>query len=138
MRKFKEKLYKWVFAVLAFSCLVFLTGITVVLFKEGYPIFLKINLFDFMFGKSWYPTYDPPEFGILSLIITDHRNTCSYTINSIRIFWDGHSSAVFTGFVAYTNRVVRFYRKFNLGYHGNTNRVQFIRRCAELRSQTFP
>jgi phosphate transport system permease protein len=23
----------------------------------------------FLFGKSWYPTYEPPEFGILPLIM---------------------------------------------------------------------
>ena len=65
----KEKTYQWVFAVLAFASLVFLIGIIVVLFKEALPIFRKVKVFEFIFGKSWYPTFDPPEFGILPLIL---------------------------------------------------------------------
>ena len=65
----KEKLYKWIFAILAFASLIFLIGIIIVLFKEALPIFKKIKVFDFIFGKSWYPTYEPPEFGILPLIL---------------------------------------------------------------------
>lgn len=65
----KEKLYKWIFTVLAFASLIFLVGIIIVLFKEGLPIFKKVRVLDFILGKSWYPTYDPPEFGILPLIL---------------------------------------------------------------------
>ncbi|MFA5336753.1 MAG: phosphate ABC transporter permease subunit PstC [Candidatus Omnitrophota bacterium] len=64
----KEKIYKWAFTVLAFSSLLFLTGITIILFKESLPLFQKVKFFDFIFGKAWYPTYEPPEFGILPLI----------------------------------------------------------------------
>lgn len=65
----KEKIYKWIFTVLAFSSLIFLVGIMLVLFKEGMPIFKKVPALEFIFGKSWYPTYHPPEFGILPLIL---------------------------------------------------------------------
>lgn len=65
----KEKIYKIIFTVLAFSSLVFLTGITVILFKEGLPIFKQVPFFKFIFGKFWYPTYEPAEFGILPLIL---------------------------------------------------------------------
>jgi len=64
----KEKLYKLVFAVLAFSSLMFLVGITIILFTEGLPIFSEIGIMKFILGKHWYPTYHPPEFGILPLI----------------------------------------------------------------------
>ncbi len=67
--KLKEKFYGFVFAVLAFSSLAFLVGITAVLFKEGLPVFGKIGPADFILGKYWYPTYDPPEFGIFPLIM---------------------------------------------------------------------
>ena len=69
MIRLKEKIYKWVFSVLAFSSLVFLIGIVFVLFKESMPIFSKVNIGNFVFGKFWYPTYSPPEFGILPLIL---------------------------------------------------------------------
>lgn len=69
MIKVKERLYKWLFAILAFASLVFLVGIVIVLFKEGLPIFKKVKVLEFLFGKFWYPTYDPPEFGIFPLIL---------------------------------------------------------------------
>jgi len=69
MTKIKEKLYKWLFAILAFASLVFLVGIVIVLFKEALPIFKKVKALDFLFGKFWYPTYAPPEFGIFPLIL---------------------------------------------------------------------
>lgn len=65
----KEKLYKRIFTILAFSSLVFLAGIVIVLFKEGLPVFKHVNVFKFLFGKAWYPTYSPAEFGILPLIL---------------------------------------------------------------------
>ncbi len=69
MVRVKEKLYKWLFATLAFASLVFLVGIVIVLFKEALPIFKKVKVLEFLFGKFWYPTYDPPEFGIFPLIL---------------------------------------------------------------------
>ena len=56
-----------VFALL--SCL-FLFGITITLFTEGLPIFKTVGFFKFIFGKSWHPTHEPPEFGILPLILS--------------------------------------------------------------------
>lgn len=68
-KRIKEKLYKWLFTILAFSSLVFLVGIVIVLFREGTPIFKDVGFFKFIFGQKWYPTYNPPEFGILPLIL---------------------------------------------------------------------
>ena len=65
----KEKIYKFIFGILAFSSLLFLVGITVILFTEGLPIFHETGIGAFIFGKAWYPTYDPPEFGILPLVV---------------------------------------------------------------------
>lgn len=65
----KENIIKSGFGVLAFSSLLFLFGITVILFKEGLPIFKYVKLFEFIGGKFWYPTYNPPDFGILPLIL---------------------------------------------------------------------
>lgn len=68
LQKIKESLYKWIFAVLAFSSLVFLVGIIITLFKESFPILVEVKLTSFLFGLSWYPTFDPPDFGIWPLI----------------------------------------------------------------------
>jgi len=67
--RIKEKLYQWIFSALGFSSLIFLLGIVIVLFKEGLPIFKSVSFSSFIFGKSWYPTYSTPEFGILPLIL---------------------------------------------------------------------
>lgn len=67
--RFKEKLYKWIFTILAFASLFFLVGIVLVLAKEGMPIFVKVSFTKFIFGRFWYPTYSPAEFGILPLIL---------------------------------------------------------------------
>lgn len=69
MGSIKERIYKWVFSSLAFASLVFLLGITIVLFREGLPVFKEVSLFDFIFGRLWYPTYEPADFGILPLIL---------------------------------------------------------------------
>ncbi|MBD3413563.1 MAG: phosphate ABC transporter permease subunit PstC [Candidatus Aminicenantes bacterium] len=69
MYRIKEKIYKGIFSFLAFASLIFLVGITTTLFLEGLPVFKEVGFFDFIFGKSWYPTYEPPEFGILPLIL---------------------------------------------------------------------
>ncbi|RLA93516.1 MAG: phosphate ABC transporter permease subunit PstC [Deltaproteobacteria bacterium] len=65
----KEEIYKYIFSILAFASLVFLLGITTILFKEGLPIFKEVGFIDFIFGKFWYPTYEPPDFGVLPLIL---------------------------------------------------------------------
>jgi len=69
MLRFKENLYRWIFTIMAFASLVFLVGIVTILFKEAFPIFKKIKVLEFIFGKYWYPTYQPPEFGIFPLIM---------------------------------------------------------------------
>lgn len=79
MPKFNEKIYKWLFIALAFSSLFFLVGIIIVLLKEALPIFSKVKLFDFLFGKYWYPTYSPAEFGILPLILA----SCVVTLGAL-------------------------------------------------------
>jgi phosphate transport system permease protein len=67
--KIKERIYRGVFTALAFSSLLFLTGIILLLLKESLPLFKHVNFFDFALGQSWYPTASVPEWGILPLIL---------------------------------------------------------------------
>lgn len=55
-----------IFASLAWA---FLLGIMIILFTEGLPLFREISPIKFLFGKHWYPVHEPPEFGILPLIL---------------------------------------------------------------------
>jgi phosphate transport system permease protein len=57
------------FLLVALASILVLTLIVLFLFKEGVPIFKDVSVKDFLFGKFWYPTYDPPEFGIFPLIV---------------------------------------------------------------------
>jgi phosphate transport system permease protein len=68
MQKIRENLYRYVFGILAFASLAFLVGIIITLFKEGLPLFKEISTKSFIFGRDWYPTYDPPDYGALPLI----------------------------------------------------------------------
>lgn len=68
-RILREGLYKWIFAILAFSSLIFLVGIIFTLLKESIPIFTSSSPARLLFGTFWYPTADPPEFGMWPLIV---------------------------------------------------------------------
>ena len=56
------------FAIALFSITI-LFLIVVFLFMEGAPILDRIGLGDFIFGRYWYPTDDPADFGIFPLIV---------------------------------------------------------------------
>ncbi|SFL50199.1 phosphate ABC transporter permease subunit PstC [Halanaerobium salsuginis] len=64
----KEKIIKNILLFFAFSSILFLTGIIIVLFKEGAPIFTKVGIHEFLFSSDWYPTYEPPGYGIFNLL----------------------------------------------------------------------
>ena len=68
-KKNKDKFLEWFFLIFAFLSNVFLIGIIIILFKEGLPLFKEVKVVDFLFGRHWYPTFDPPEFGALPLIL---------------------------------------------------------------------
>ena len=51
-----------------------LTGMTIMIFilfflaKESLPLLREARLSDILAGREWYPTYEPPEFGMLPLV----------------------------------------------------------------------
>ncbi|RKX58415.1 MAG: phosphate ABC transporter permease subunit PstC, partial [Thermodesulfobacteriota bacterium] len=93
MRKAKkENLIRGFFCLFALLSIFFLLGIVIVLFKEGLPIFKVTNLGEFLFGKFWYPTYEPPEFGILPLILGSFLVTFGALVISVPL---GVSSAIY-------------------------------------------
>ncbi len=68
-RQQKERFIRNLFFCIALASIVILFLIVLFLFMEGVPIFKVVSVKDFLFGKYWYPTSDPPDFGILSLIV---------------------------------------------------------------------
>lgn len=77
-RQKKELFMRMFFTLLGATGIIILTLILLFLVMEGMPIFSEVSVTDFLFGKYWYPTYDPPDFGILPLI----AGTFSVTIIS--------------------------------------------------------
>lgn len=71
------------FFSVALVSIAILAMIMIFLFMEGLPIFKKVSLFDFVFGKFWYPTSDPPDFGIFPLIIASIAVTLVSAVISI-------------------------------------------------------
>ncbi|MEW6667817.1 MAG: phosphate ABC transporter permease subunit PstC [Thermodesulfobacteriota bacterium] len=68
-RRATEKGIKILFFCIASASILTLALIVLFLFMEGVPIFGKVSVADFLFGKLWYPTSDPALFGIFPLIV---------------------------------------------------------------------
>jgi phosphate transport system permease protein len=51
------------------ASIIFVALIFIFLLKEGLSLFANENVFVFLFGRNWYPISDPPQFGILPLIL---------------------------------------------------------------------
>jgi phosphate transport system permease protein len=86
--------------------MIFLSGILSIIFvllifaflvKEGLSIFWQVPLSDFLLARNWYPISDPPQFGILPLILGSTLVTAGAGIISIPI---GIASALFIAEVA--------------------------------------
>lgn len=74
----KEILIRQAFFLFAFVSIAILCLILFFLVREGVPIFQHVSVKDFFLGKYWYPTSDPPDFGIFPLIVASFLVTvCS-------------------------------------------------------------
>jgi phosphate transport system permease protein len=65
----RKNLIERLLPIIASLAWAFLFGIMLILFTEGTPAFRVVSPLDFIFGRHWYPVHEPPEFGILPLII---------------------------------------------------------------------
>jgi len=68
-RRIKEYLIEKWFLFLATISIIVLALIVAFLFKEGLPIFKSVSIGEFLFGRLWYPTDEPADFGIFSIIV---------------------------------------------------------------------
>jgi len=82
-RRRKEQWIKAIFFIVAFASISVLALIVIFLFMEGLPIFNKVAVRDFIFGHYWYPTSEPPDFGIFPLIIASIAVTVISSLMSI-------------------------------------------------------
>jgi phosphate transport system permease protein len=82
-RQRRERTIHVFFFCVALASITTLALIVVFLFMEGLPIFAKVSVKDFIFGKYWYPTDDPPAFGIFALIVASLAVTAVASMISI-------------------------------------------------------
>jgi len=69
IRQIKDRGMNITFFCIATASIAILFTISVFLFVEGLPIFKVVSVKNFIFGTYWYPTSDPPDFGIFPMII---------------------------------------------------------------------
>ncbi len=96
-RTIKEAIIKNLFLFFAVISILILGLIVFFLFREAIPIFKVTSLRDFLFGMEWYPTYDPPEFGIWPLIVASFIVTFLSTLIAVPV---GVLSAVYISEIA--------------------------------------
>ena len=93
----REQSIHFLFFSIALASITTLTLIVVFLFMEGLPIFSKVSVKDFLFGHYWYPTDDPPDFGIFPLIVASIAVTVVSSLISIPL---GVMTAIYLAEVA--------------------------------------
>jgi phosphate transport system permease protein len=96
-RQTVENLVQKIFFLVALASITTLFLIMVFLFKEGLPIFKSVSIKDFVFGQYWYPTSEPPDFGIFPLIVASVLVTTASAVISIPL---GVMTAVYLAEIA--------------------------------------
>ncbi len=96
-RKWKEIIIQRTFFLFACLSILALSLIVAFLFREGLPIFRVVSVGDFLLGSEWYPTFNPPEFGIWPLIVGSFIVTLFSTFLAVPL---GVLSAVYISEIA--------------------------------------
>jgi len=84
-RRGRERGIRILFFGVALASITTLGLIALFLFVEGIPIFREVSVTDFLFGKLWYPTDDPADFGIFPLIVASIAVTAVSSVISITL-----------------------------------------------------
>ena len=96
-KKIKEFLIEKLIYLSGITSIIFVILIFVFLAKEGFSLFKKVGIGDFLFGQDWYPISEPPRFGILPMILGSLVVTLGATFISVPI---GVASALYIAEVA--------------------------------------
>ncbi len=97
MRKLKEFVIEKLILLCGLASIFFVVLIFLFLLKEGLAVFKTVAPHQFLFGKSWYPISEPPQLGILPLILGSLMVTLGAALISIPI---GVACAVYIAEVA--------------------------------------
>jgi phosphate transport system permease protein len=85
MRKIKEFIVEKFILICGLASIFFVVLIFIFLLKEGLAVFKTVGPLKFLFGKNWYPISEPPQLGILPLILGSLLVTVGAAIISIPI-----------------------------------------------------
>jgi phosphate transport system permease protein len=97
VRKLREKIIEKTILLNGFACIFFVLLIFVFLAKDGLTLFKTIAIQDFLFGQIWSPLAEPPQFGILPLLLGSLAVTLGATVISVPL---GMACAIFIGEIA--------------------------------------
>ena len=100
----KERTVEFLVSSIGLVSVIVLLLIAFFLFKEAFAIFYKAGVLKVLFGIEWYPTYDPPSFGMLPLIMGTVAVTFITALLAIPL---GVATAVYVAEVAH-HRVKEF------------------------------
>ncbi|MBI5701579.1 phosphate ABC transporter permease subunit PstC [Candidatus Saganbacteria bacterium] len=97
MKKYAELLIEKAIFLSGMASILFVVLIFIFLLKEGLSLFSDTKLLSFIFGRNWYPISDPPQFGILPLILGSFFVTLGAIVIAVPL---GIASAVYIAEVA--------------------------------------
>ena len=97
MRKYYEFVVEGLILLSGIASIIFVFLIFIFLLKEGLMLFRTFGVFDFLFGRHWYPISEPPRLGILTLILGSLWVTLGATAISVPL---GIACAIFIGEIA--------------------------------------
>lgn len=100
----KERAVELIVSSVGLVSVIILLLIAVFLFKEAFYIFYKAGVVSVIFGTAWYPTYEPPSFGMFPLIMGTVAITVLTVIMAVPL---GLGTAVYIAEVA-NHRVKEF------------------------------
>lgn len=104
----KEKAVELAVSSIGLVSVIILLLIGFFLFKEAFQIFFKVGALKVIFGKSWYPTSEPPSFGMFPLIMGTLAVTVLTAVIAIPL---GIATAVYIAEVAHY-KVKEFLKPF--------------------------
>ncbi|MCU0285324.1 MAG: phosphate ABC transporter permease subunit PstC [Acidobacteria bacterium] len=96
-RKITEFIIEKIILLSGITSIVIVMLIFLFLLKEGLALFSTVSVKDFLLGKNWYPISNPPQYGILPLILGSFLVTLGAAVFSIPL---GIGSALYIAEIA--------------------------------------
>lgn len=97
IRKIREAVIEKIILGSGITSIVIVLLIFLFLLKEGLSTFFSVNPLHFLFGQFWYPISDPPQFGVLPLILGSFLVTLGAAVISVPL---GIASALYIAEIA--------------------------------------